>query len=57
MFWDKVAGVYDIFVKRINRKTHKTLIDKTVSLFTDQDEVLECACGTGIMTFPTYGKN
>ena len=23
MFWDQVAGVYDIFVNVINRKTHK----------------------------------
>ena len=52
MFWDKVAGVYDIFVRRINRKTHKTLIEKTVGFFTSQDEVLECACGTGMMSAP-----
>ena len=25
MFWDQVAGVYDIFVNVINRKTHKIL--------------------------------
>ena len=25
MFWDQVAGVYDIFVNIINRKTHKKL--------------------------------
>ena len=52
MFWDKVAGVYDIFVRIINKKTHKMLIKKTVSLFTDQDEVLECACGTGMLSAP-----
>lgn len=52
MFWDRVAGVYDIFVRGINRKTHKTLIQKTVSLFTNQDEVLECACGTGMLSAP-----
>ena len=38
MFWDRVAGVYDIFVRIINKKTHKMLIKKTVSLFTDQDD-------------------
>ena len=25
MFWDQVAGVYDIFVNVINRKTHQKL--------------------------------
>ncbi len=52
MFWDRVAGVYDIFVRCINRKTHRALIQKTVSLFTGQDEVLECACGTGMLSAP-----
>ena len=55
MFWDKVAGVYDIFVRIINKKTHKMLIKKTVSLFTDQDEFLECACGTGMLSAPVAG--
>ena len=55
MFWDKVAGVYDIFVRIINKKTHKMLIKKTVNLFTDQDEVLECACGTGMLSAPVAG--
>ena len=31
------------------------LIKKTVSLFTDQDEVLECACGTGMLSAPVAG--
>lgn len=55
MFWDRVAGVYDIFVRVINRETHKTLIEKTVSFFTSQDEVLECACGTGMLSVPVAG--
>lgn len=55
MFWDRVAGVYDIFVRGINRKTHKTLIEKTISHFTNQDEVLECACGTGMLSVPVAG--
>ena len=28
MFWDNVAGVYDIFANIINRKTHEGLADK-----------------------------
>lgn len=26
MFWDKVAGVYDIYVNVINRRTHQALL-------------------------------
>lgn len=29
MFWDQVAGVYDIFVNVMNRKTHQRLKDET----------------------------
>lgn len=52
MFWDRVAGVYDIFVRCINRKTHNTLIEKTKNLIGKNDEVLECACGMGMLSVP-----
>ena len=50
MFWDKVAGVYDVFGKIINGK-----VNSTVTLFISKridmtDDVLECACGTGYMS-------
>ena len=50
MFWDKVAGVYDIFANVINRKTHKQLRAAVEDLIFETDEVLECACGTGLLT-------
>ncbi len=50
MFWDKVAGVYDIFVNVINRKTHRKLKGIIASLIETDDSVLECACGTGLLT-------
>ena len=50
MFWDNVAGVYDIFANVLNRKTHKGLCTMIESLITPTDEVLECACGTGLLT-------
>ena len=50
MFWDRVAGIYDIFVNVINAKTHKTLCRETGKLFDKKDRVLECACGTGMLT-------
>ena len=50
MFWDKVAGVYDIFVNIINRKTHRKLKELVSALMQPDDTVLECACGTGLLS-------
>ena len=54
MFWDNVAGVYDVFVNVINRKTHQKLKKIVSSLIEPGDTVLECACGTGLLIIPTY---
>ncbi len=50
MFWDKVAGVYDIFVNVVNRKTHQKLKRIISDLIDTDDAVLECACGTGLLS-------
>ena len=50
MFWDNVAGVYDIFVNIINRKSHQKLKRIVSSLIEPDDTVLECACGTGLLS-------
>ena len=50
MFWDNVAGVYDVFVNVINRKTHQKLKRIVSSLIEPDDTVLECACGTGLLS-------
>ena len=50
MFWDNVAGVYDIFVNVINRKTHQKLKRIVSALIEPDDTVLECACGTGLLS-------
>ena len=50
MFWDKVAGVYDVFVNVINRKTHQKLKTIVSGLIGPEDAVLECACGTGLLS-------
>ena len=50
MFWDNVAGVYDIFVNVLNRKTHARLREIVADRIRQDDEVLECACGTGLLT-------
>ncbi len=50
MFWDNVAGVYDLFVNVVNRKTHKALRRIVEGLIEPEDAVLECACGTGLLS-------
>jgi len=50
MFWDNVAGVYDVFVNVINRKTHQKLKEIVSDLLEPDDTVLECACGTGLIS-------
>jgi ubiquinone/menaquinone biosynthesis C-methylase UbiE len=50
MFWDRVAGVYDLFVNVVNRKTHRELRRIVAELIGPEDRVLECACGTGLLT-------
>ena len=46
MFWDRVAGVYDLFANYYNAGTHRVLCHE-VALVSSEDDVLECACGTG----------
>ena len=50
MFWDNVAGAYDIFVNIINRNTHQKLKRIVSSLIEPDNTVLECACGTGLLS-------
>jgi len=50
MFWDRVAFVYDIFADVINAKTHRSLCRAVANEIEEDDDVLECACGTGMLT-------
>ena len=50
MFWDRVAGVYDIFADLINAKVHRRLKHVVAKQISSDDKVLECACGTGMLT-------
>lgn len=45
-----MAGVYDIFVNVINGKTHRALKQIVGGLIQPGDTVLECACGTGLLS-------
>ena len=56
MFWDRVAGVYDVFVNVINRNTHQKLKKIVTDLIGPDDTVLECACGTGLLSAAIAAK-
>ena len=43
MFWDRVAGVYDLFANFYNAGTHRVLCQEVTSLVSSEDEVLERA--------------
>ncbi len=49
MFWNRIAGVYDLFAF-YNRKAHKELCERIAAMIASTDEVLECACGTGMLS-------
>ena len=50
MFWDRVAGVYDIYVNVLNRRTNRALCGIVERLIEPGNDVLECACGTGMLS-------
>lgn len=56
MFWDTVASVYGVFVYVMNRKTHNDLREIIADLIMPEDNILECACGTGLLSAVIAGK-
>ena len=50
MFWDRVVWVYDVFANVVNRKANQKLCAVVEGLILPTDEVLECACGTGLLS-------
>lgn len=50
MFWDKVAVLYDLFENIYNGKVNRELCSEVAELIEENDRVLECACGTGMIT-------
>lgn len=50
MFWDRVAWAYDIFANIMNRQTNRRLCTVVGDLISPEDTVLECACGTGLLS-------
>lgn len=50
MFWDKAARLYDLFEIVYNGKVYKGLAMKVAESIESSDDVLECACGTGMIS-------
>ncbi len=50
MFWDKVAGIYDLVETVYNGRVYKNLGKRIAKEMEAGDVVLECACGTGAIS-------
>jgi len=50
MFWDKVSGLYDIFETIYNEKVYRNFGQRIAGEIGKNDVVLECACGTGVIS-------
>lgn len=50
MFWDVAANFYDLFENCYNGEVNHNLSKRVAELIDKNDRVLECACGTGMLT-------
>ena len=50
MFWNKISGLYDLIEKTYNGKANRDAVNIVSSLIESGDDVLECACGTGMFS-------
>ena len=50
MFWDRAAVIYDLFADVYNRKVNQELCRLACEQIQPDDNVLECACGTGMIS-------
>ena len=53
MFWDGIAAFYDLFERVYNNRVINGTARICADLMSSEDEVLECACGTGLITTST----
>lgn len=56
MFWNFVSPMYDFFENVYNHKVYVETGRKVAELINEEDEVLECACGTGAISEPVAQK-
>lgn len=50
MFWDNVAGIYDLVETVYNGKVYRGTGAAAAAALSPEDTVLECACGTGAIS-------
>ena len=55
-YWDLVSILYDAFENIFNKKVYKQLGSSVAEYIDNDDIVLECACGTGIITKAVSNK-
>lgn len=56
MIWDKLSPFYDLFENLYNGKCNRGIAEEITKYINDSDIVLECACGTGLLTVPMAEK-
>ncbi len=56
MFWDKISPLYDLFEKIYNGKVYMGTGKRVAEFIDSSDVVLECACGTGIISIEIAKK-
>ena len=56
VFWDIIAGVYDLFEKLYNGRCYDGTGERVAQEINRNDIVLECACGTGSISKPVAKK-
>lgn len=56
MIWDTFAPFYDFMETIYNGTCYKGIAEKIKEYITKDDVVLECACGTGLLTVPMAQK-
>ncbi|MBQ5512843.1 MAG: methyltransferase domain-containing protein [Bacteroidales bacterium] len=52
MFWNRISGIYDFVENTFNGKVNRDIAQYVANLMTENDNVLECACGTGMFSLP-----
>ena len=52
MFWNTISGIYDFVENTFNGKVNKNIVQYVANQIDADDNVLECACGTGMFSLP-----
>ncbi|MBR4273465.1 MAG: methyltransferase domain-containing protein [Bacteroidales bacterium] len=52
MFWNRISGIYDFVENTFNGKVNRDIAQYVANQIDVNDNVLECACGTGMFSLP-----